>query len=296
MATLRNYIKKLSSKWVDAVPDCILNSEFNRSQGLRLPSAIHQIFRTRPKTALIPITILFLGLAMLGCGKKEKSNSLFIHCGSSMSTPIQEIGKQFKEKLSINLEYNFSGNEVLLPQIELMRRGDIFVCHDPYADFLAEKQLLEENKVVGYLAPVLIVPKGNPKKITSLEDLTRSGLRVALGDPRFQTCAEMVHERLKEKRIEDAVMKNVVLESRSHQELGNAIKLGTADAAVVWNFIAVMNSDALDPIWMEDKYPEIKVHICLLSCSKNKEFGRKFLQFASSDESKEMFRKYGYRK
>ena len=105
----------------------------------------------------------------------------------------------------------------------------------------------------------------------------------------------MIHERLQEKGIEDAVMKNVVMESRSHQELGNAIKLGSADAAVVWNFIAVMNSDALDPIWTDDKYPEIKVHICLLSCSKNKEFGKKFLQFASSNDSKEIFRKYGYK-
>ena len=250
--------------------------------------------RNYPKITMILLTILFLGLALFSCGKKTKTNSLFIHCGSSMSMPIQEIGKQFKEKFGGNLEYNFSGNEVLLPQIELTRQGDIFVCHDPYADFLAEKKLLEENKVVGYLAPVLIVPKGNPKKVTSLEDLTRPGLRVALGDPRFQTCAEMVHERLREKGIEAAVMKNVVLESRSHQELGNAIKLGTADAAIVWNFIAVMNSDALDPIWMEEKYKEIKVHICLLSCSKNKEFGRKFLQFASSDESKEIFKKYGY--
>jgi molybdate transport system substrate-binding protein len=245
---------------------------------------------------VIAITTLFLGPGLFGCGEgKKKANSLFIHCGSSMSTPIQEIGKQFKEKFSINLEYNFAGNEALLPQIELTRKGDIFVCHDPYADLLAKKGLLEEEKVVGYLAPLLVVSKGNPKKITSLEDLTRPGLRVALGDPRFQTCAEMVHKRLKEKGIEDAVMKNVVLESRSHQELGNAIKLGAADAAVVWNFIAVMNSDALDPIWTEDKYQEIKVHVCLMSCSANKELGKKFLQFASSDDSKETFRKYGYK-
>ena len=124
--------------------------------------------RNYNKITVIAITILFLGLALIGCGKKEKANSLFIYCGSSMSTPIQEIGKQFKEKFGVNLEYNFAGNEVLLPQIEITRKGDIFVCHDPYSDLLAEKGLREENEVVGYLAPVLIVPKGNPKKITSL--------------------------------------------------------------------------------------------------------------------------------
>jgi len=274
--------------------------------------------RSYTNMTVILITALIIGQALFGCGKGEKkANSLFVHCGSSMSTPIQKIGKQFKEKFGVNLEYNFAGNEVLLPQIELTRRGDLFVCHDPYADLLAEKGLLDEEAVVGYLVPVLVVSKGNPENIISLEDLTHPGLRVALGDPRFQTCAEMVHKRLKEKGIEDAVMKNVVLESRSHQELGNAIKLGAADAAVVWNFIAVMNSDALDPIWTEDKYPEIKVHICLMSCSTNvvcpgltkasisgsidehkaneKELGRKFLQFASSDDSKEIFRKYGYK-
>ena len=251
--------------------------------------------RKYSKMIVISINALILIITLFGCGKKEQANLLFIHCGSSMNTPIQEIGQQFKENFGGNLEYNFSGSEALLPQIELTRQGDIFVCHDPYADLLVEKGLLDEEEAVGYLAPVLVVSKGNPKKITSLDDLTRPGLRVALGDPRFQTCAEMIHERLQEKGIEDAVMKNVVMESRSHQELGNAIKLGSADAAVVWNFIAVMNSDALDPIWTDDKYPEIKVHICLLSCSKNKEFGKKFLQFASSNDSKEIFRKYGYK-
>jgi molybdate transport system substrate-binding protein len=244
---------------------------------------------------LFPL-ILVAGLTLIGCGRKRESDSLFIYCGSSMSKPIQEIGDKFKGKFGAEVEYTFGGSETLLPQIELTRKGDIFVCHDPYADLLAEKGLLEENRVVGYLAPVLIVPKGNPKGIKSLEDLARPGLRVALGDPRFQTCAQMVHEKLREKDIEDAVMRNVVLESRSHQELGNALKLGTADAAVVWNFIAALNSDVLDAIWTEDKYPEIKVHICLLSCSKKKELGRKFLEFASSEESKELFRRYGYRR
>ncbi len=208
---------------------------------------------------------------------------------------MQEIGTQFTDKFKIPLEYNLAGNESLLPQIELTRRGDIFVCHDPYAELLAGKGLLEESVVVGYLAPVLVVPKGNPKGIVSLEDLARPGLRVALGDPRFQTCAEMVHERLEEKGIKDAVLENLVLETRSHQELGNAVKLGTADAAIVWNFIAVMNSDSLDPIWMEEKYPEIKIHICVLSCSENKEQARKLLQFASTNESQEIFKRYGYR-
>lgn len=233
-------------------------------------------------------------MMVLGCG--EKGETVFVYCGTSMSKPVQEIARRFEEETGAKVEFTFGGSETLLPQIVLTRKGDIFVCHDPYADYLAEKGLLEEDRVVGYLAPVLIVPKGNPKGIKTLEDLARPGLRVALGDPRFQTCAQMVHEKLKEKGIKEAVMKNMVLEARSHQELGNAVKLGTVDAAVVWNFIAVTNSDALDAIWTGDEYPDIRVHICLLSCSKDKKLARKFLDYASSDESKALFEKYGYRK
>lgn len=241
---------------------------------------------------LIPI-ILIAGSALTGCGR-EKGEPLFVYCGTSFSKPIKEIGEKFKEKTGAEIEYSFAGCETIFPQILLTRKGDICIVHDPFADMLKEKGVLEEDRVVGRITPVLIVPKGNPKGIKSLEDLARPGIRVALGDPRFQTCAQYVHQKLKEKGIEEAVRKNIVYETKTHQELGNAVKLGTADVSVVWNFIAVLNSDSLDGIWMKEKFPETKIHVCLLNFSKNRDLARKFLEFASSKEGIEIFKRDGY--
>jgi len=242
---------------------------------------------------LIPL-ILIAGLSLIGCGR-EKGEPLIVYCGTSFSKPIEEIGGKFKERFGADIKYNFAGCETIFPQILLTHKGDICIVHDPYADMLREKGVLEDDRVVGKLTPVLIVPKGNLKGIKSLEDLARPGIRVALGDPRFQTCAQYVHQKLKEKGIEEAVKKNIVYETKTHQELGNAIKLGTADVAVVWNFIAVLNSDSLDGIWMKEKFPETKIHVCLLNFSKNKELARKFLEFASSQEGVGILKRDGYR-
>jgi len=100
-------------------------------------------------------------------------------------------------------------SEDFLPLVKAGRKGDILVAHDPYLDYVADANALADYVHVGFVAPVLAVQKGNPKGLTSIQDLTRPGLKVALTDPQYSTCGEMVFALLDKKGIKEAVMRDV---------------------------------------------------------------------------------------
>lgn len=88
-----------------------------------------------------------------------------------------------------------------LPQVKAGRKGVILVTHDQYLDYVADAKALVDYVHVGFVAPVLAVQKGNPKGLTSIQDLTQPGLKVALTDPQYSTCTEMVFALLDKKGI-----------------------------------------------------------------------------------------------
>jgi len=51
--------------------------------------------------------------------------------------------------------------------------------------------------LVEYVRPVLVVKKGNPLNLEKNDDLARPGLKVALPNPKYATCGEMVEKLFK---------------------------------------------------------------------------------------------------
>ena len=148
---------------------------------------------------------------------------------------------------------------------------------------------------VGFVAPVLAVQKGNPKKLRRVEDLTRPGLRVAVSDPKYSTCGEMVFKLLEKKGIKDAVMENIENRlTKGHSNLGNLLKTQTVDAVVMWNGVANTFKEHLEVARTPYEYDsEIRVRVIGLSYSKRPEVVKRFMEFVRT-EGPRIFAEYGY--
>jgi molybdate transport system substrate-binding protein len=237
-------------------------------------------------------------LSLVGCSKKEakeKKNELVMLCGDSFLTPAKQLCSEFKAKTGIEILSTVAGSENLLPHVKARDEGDIFITHDPYMDYTRDANALADNVNVGFVAPVLVVQKGNPKGIKSIEDLTRPGLKVALTDPQYSTCGEMVFALLEKKGIKDAVMKNVENRlTKGHSNIGTFIKTQAIDAGIMWNGVAHTFKDSLDIVKTPYEYDvETRVHIMSLSYSKNPELLKQFMEFAHK-RGTEIFAEYGY--
>ena len=243
--------------------------------------------------------VCILGLVVCnGCTKKEAKKTpeeLTVLCGSSFMPPVEQLCSEFEAQAGIEMVTTVGGSEDLLPHVKARAKGDIFITHDPYLDYTRDANALADHVEVGFVAPVLVVQKGNPSGIKSIEDLARPGLKVALTDPQYSTCGEMVFALLEKKGIKDAVMKNVENRlTKGHSNIGTFLQTQAIDAGIMWNGVAHTFKDSLDIV----KTPyecdeETRVHIMSLSYSKYPELLKQFMEFVRK-RGPEVFAEYGY--
>jgi len=223
------------------------------------------------------------------------AEEITILCGTSFGPPMEKLVKMYEEATGNRAVLAFGGCEDHLPNVKLKAIGDVFVVHAPFIQYTREAGALLREEVVGHLAPVLVVRKGNPKNLKTIEDLAQPGLGVVLTNPEFSTCGEMVMDMLDKKGIKEAVMKNVGNDLvKHHSTIGNQLKLGARDAGIMWNGIAHNFLDAIEIVPAPYEYDtETCVSILGLSYTKKKEAVEQFLDFVK-EHGKQVFAEYGY--
>ena len=248
----------------------------------------------------IMLAVAVIGL-IPGCRDKvtddKSKRELVILCGSSFVPAMEELRKEFTAETGISAVTTVAGSEDFLPLIKAGQKGDILITHDPYLDYARKAGALADRVQVGFVAPVLVVQKGNPQGLKTIGDLTRPGLRVALSNPRYSTCGEMVFKLLEDKGLKEKVLKNVENRlTKGHANLGTLIKTEAVDAVIMWNGVAHTFKDSLDVVPTPYEYDtEIRVHVIGLRYSKHSELVEKFIQFART-RGKSIFARHGYTK
>ena len=249
------------------------------------------------RIAVVLMIVAACGL-LSGCGKKEtqsESTELVVLCGSSFVPPTEHLYAEFAAKTGIKVVSTAAGSEDFLPLVKTGQKGDILVTHDPYLDYVRDANALADYVQVGFVAPVLVVQKGNPKGIKSIEDLALPGLKVALSNPQYSTCGEMVFALLDKKGIKDDVLKNVENRlTKGHSNIGNFLKTQAVDAGIMWNGVAHTFRDSLEIVPTPYEYDEeIRVHIIGLNYTRQAESLKQFIEFVR-DRGPEVFADYGY--
>ena len=240
-------------------------------------------------------TLLLALLLTVGCRRPQPA-SVRVLCGSSMAAPMKELAQEFTQKNGVVVEFDMGGSETLLPKIEAGAVGDIFVCHDPFEKKIKEAKRWENAVAVGYLQPVLIVPPGNPKSVRTIADLSRPGLKIGIGDPRYSTCGELFMNALEQRGVREKVLPQIALQARSPSDAANGLLVGSLDVAVVWNFSAALYAGKVDVVDLGIAYPDVRVTIIGLTKCQNAVQRDAFLKWCSRPEALQVFRKHGYTK
>jgi len=249
--------------------------------------------------------IAAIGL-LLQTGRKQDEDILVL-CGGSMRAAMEEITKRYNTIYGHRAFATYGGSGELCAQLQQTRKGDIFVCHDPFMPWAEEQGLIETWTTVGHLDPVIVVPKGNPKGIQELKDLAQPGLRVGIGDRTYSTCGVIVKHMLEKLEYADAIMRNVRVESKGHQQRCSDVAMGALDAGIVWNAVAHLFRDKLDAIPIPKEYIDavtsatfretdlrnIKVTIGITTYAKDRRRVRTFYEFATK-QGMDVFEKCGF--
>jgi molybdate transport system substrate-binding protein len=248
----------------------------------------------KPALAIRVFLASVTAVAWTGCGQHEPDNRIHVLCGTSMALPMKEIADAFTKAKGVVVEFDLGGSETLLPKVLVGSPGDVYVCHDPFEAKVREAGKESDAVVTGWLCPIVVTTLGNPKSVRDWDDLAKPGLRLGIGDPRYSTCGEMFVAELRRRGLEEKVMRNVVVQARTHGELALAVTTGALDAAAVWNFVAPEYQGKLEQTAISAEYPEVRVTVIGLSASAAPVLRDEFLQWCRRPESLALFVKHGY--
>jgi molybdate transport system substrate-binding protein len=179
----------------------------------------------------------------------------------------------------------------------LARRGDLYMPGDVHYVELAENEgLVASKETVCYFVPVILVQEKNPRKIRTLEDLTRDNVEVGLGDPQFCAIGRKSSRILEKNGIAEADV-NVTFRSPTVNELGNHIELGSLDAVIVWDAVAAYAVDRgegeIGPIPPKQNIIST-VAIGILKSSRHPQTAAKFIEFVTSERGRAVLEKHHY--
>ena len=190
---------------------------------------------------------LVVGFSLSGCGggdgdtetggtEGSEAKSLVMFCAAGMRKPVTRIAKQYQEETGIEVQLQFAGSGTLLSSLEVAP-ADIYLAADSsYTGLGIERGLLAETMPVAFMRAGFGVPAGNPKQIAKLAEVKREGLRIGIGNPEAASVGKFTKKVLSEEGLWEGFEPEVQFPTVN--ELANAIKLGTVDAAILWDAVA----------------------------------------------------------
>ncbi len=224
-------------------------------------------------------------------------NSLFFYCGAGLREASTKLVSAFRKKTGITVFPTYTGSGCLLAQITIGQSGDLYMPgEDWYMKQAEERGYIVDSKVVTYMIPVIMVQKGNPKKIAGLTDLLKPGMRVGMGEPKSAAIGDFTLRLLESNKIPfETFKKNVAATFGTAPELGNSVKLGAVDAAIQWDAVAAWYLDEVDVVPIPTDGKNVSpVPLGVLKFSKHPVEAKAFLDFVSGPEGRAVFEKAGY--
>jgi molybdate transport system substrate-binding protein len=257
------------------------------------------------RIALAGVTaVAVVGLAACGDGSKTAgpqpgtsssgvAGTVTVFAAASLTESFTKIGKDFEAaNPGAKVTFNFAGSSALATQINQGAPADAFASAAPANMKTVTDAGNGDGTPTTFVKNQLViaVPKGNPKGITGLADLTKSGVKVAL-------CAEQVPCGAAAKKALAAAnvkLTPVTLEQDVKSALSK-VKLGEVDAALVYRTDAKAAASDVDGVEFPESAGAINEYpIIVLKSATNKAGAQAFVAYVLSDKGKALLTAAGF--
>src|SRR5262245_2497412 len=161
---------------------------------------------------------------------------LVVYCAAGVKEPIEAAAKQYEKTYGVPVHLQYGGSNTLLTNMEISRLGDLYVpADDFYIQVARDKKLLAEAIPLATMTPVIAVPKGNPKQINSLDDLLTKNLRIHQANAEAAAIGNLTKDALTATGQWETLKKRTETFKFTVNDVANDIKVGAADAGIVWD-------------------------------------------------------------
>lgn len=255
----------------------------------------------RGKLLAAMLCVIIVGLALVWTSMQapQQQRTVAAFCGAASKPVLEEATEIFEKNTGVRVELNLGGSGTMLSQMKMAKTGDLYIpgSHDYMIRAVSDGVVYPETiKTFAYLIPAIIVQKGNPKNIKSLEDLAKPGIKVGIGDPESVCVGEYAVDILNHTNLLKEVEENIVVHAASCDATAALITMGSVDAIIGWSVFESWNPDKAEAVLINpESIPKIScIPGAISTYSKNRADAEKFLNFLGSSEGRKIFEKYGY--
>jgi molybdate transport system substrate-binding protein len=270
------------------------------------------MFSTNParRAAAAVLGAIGLSAGLLGCGSSSSSSAT----SSAASTAAQasstaaaggsqpavfaaaSLTKVFP-MIDPTAKYTFGGSGALQTQIEQGAPADVFAAASPKQPAaLFAKGMVDKAVEFATNTLVLIVPKGNPAHITSVDDITKSGVKLVICNATVP-CGDYARGAFMNLGITGAAMKNVVSQTTDVTQTVADVATGQADAGFVYITDAKAANGKVEVVKLPAAAkPDTKDVIAVVKAGKNQGAATAFVQKVLSPQGQATLQAAGFGK
>ena len=217
---------------------------------------------------------------------------LNVFAAASLNKAFPEIADTVLKESDPNIKvtFNFQGSSTLVDQMKEGAPADVFASADQKNMTKAsDAKLVDAPKPFASNVLTLIVPKGNPAKITGLDS--------SLDGKKLVVCAQGVPCGNATKQLAEklGVTLNPVSEEQKVTDVRAKVESGEADAGLVYATDAKAAGDKVETVEVARANEVVNSYpIALTVSTKNKEAAQKFIDAVLSDKGQAVLKKYGF--
>ena len=231
----------------------------------------------------------------------EENPELVVWSGGVNRLAIEESVKEFREREGVNVATIFGGCGSLTAQMEPLWNKQAFpdvyfACDRVYMDNVSDWYLSSED--VSETDMVILVPKGNPRKVNGLEDLGSDGMRLGVADPVKSALGRLTVDLLKKAGLYERVYSKVETKAGTADFLVNQIVVSegkTLDAVIVYLANTAKVRDKVEIVNIDHPAALASQPIAVSRISVRTRLARRFIDKILSPTSQERFEGVGFR-
>ncbi|MDP6380018.1 MAG: substrate-binding domain-containing protein [Phycisphaerae bacterium] len=242
----------------------------------------------------------------------EEGRTVRVFSARACSAPLEEAAKLFEANTGMRVVIDVCSRhcaEAVAEEATGETGGDDFLVEISEAGIhdLAiggAEYLLDDGEVRGIIQKgrrrmiacresAIIVPKGNPAGIGSVADLTKPGVRVAIS---VLDCLKGLWEDVCGRLgLLEAVSRNITFHANGCIAIVTAVEECKVDAAFGWTAFKHLAPDTIEVVKMSREQQIWRgTGVGLLSFSSEPEAATQFMDFLTTPEARDCYKKYGW--
>jgi len=238
----------------------------------------------------------FVIFGFAATSRADEPREVTVFAAASLREAFEDLAKTFEAKSGVKVRVNLAGSQELRTQIENGARADVFASADQkHMAALVQASLVASPRVFARNTPVIIVPKGNPAKVGSFQDLPKAK-KLVIGVPEVPIGAYTL--QILDKAGADfktKVLANVASRELNVRQVLAKVSLGEADAGIVYRTDALASKDKVEIIEIPAKVNVIAEYpVAVLSKAPQAAAARAFVDLLLSADGQKRLAAAGF--